>query len=161
MHPFGTYTPPALPSQREIDEAIALAEKFDLHRDCGWNSLFQICSKSHEGDTFTAYQIPAFASLGGQCHGTLLELALLHTLRPCAHCGNDIIFKGGWMLSCCSCLGDGCDDCAEAHQDEDGQDCGGGCDNIAENMNLPDAITKWNLTIAKQDAPKGLVKVCG
>lgn len=157
------YEPPPTPHPDQIREAIATAEEFDRRRDCGWNSLHRdrLSTDPEEAYVYTASMIPEFASLGSQCHATIIELALLSTLRPCAHCGNDIIFKGYYQLACCSCLGDGCDDCAEAHQDEHGEDCGGGCDAIAENMNLPDAITKWNLTIAKKDAPRGLVTVCG
>lgn len=36
----------------------------------------------------------------------------------------------------------------------------GGCGNCAENMNLEDAITKWNLNYG-DDGPRGMVAVLG
>ena len=149
--------------EKQIEEYIAEAQKlaalFDKQRHCGWNSM-QDFSEYYGEDTFTARNLPAFASLGSQCHGTIIELALLQTLRPCKHCGADTIFKGGYMLSCCSCLGDGCEDCAEASKSEEGEDCGGGCDSYAENANLQDAITKWNIQYG-DDGTTGRVQVVG
>jgi hypothetical protein len=137
-------------TQHTITEAMALADEFDKQRDCWWNSCHSLC-EYHEQPEFTARDIPEFASLGGDCYGTLRELALLHTLRPCKDCGGDILYKSNYQISCCSCFGE--------HEDcEDCQD--GGCRNFAENMNLPDAITRWNLHHG-DDGPRGRVQVVG
>lgn len=134
----------------QLADAILLADAFDTARHCGWNSS-QRLARCTGSPVFSADEVPPFDSLGDQCHGTLLELALLHTLRPCKKCGGDVLYKHGYGIGCCSCLGDH-DDC------EDCQD--GGCRCYAENANLPDAITRWNLEYGN-DGPRGKVTVLG
>ena len=138
------------PTNESVAEAAKLADEFDQQRHCGWNSSQNLC-EYHDQPEYQATDIPEFASLGAQCHGTLRELALLHTLRPCRECGGDTIYKSNYQISCCSCFGD--------HEDcEDCQD--GGCQSFAENANLPDAITRWNL-IYGDDGQRGRVQVLG
>jgi len=122
-------------TSRALVRAEVVALEFDKQRDCGWNSSNNMC-RYDDAPEYCAADVKPYASLGDQCHGTLHELALLHTLRPCKDCGSDHLYFGYYKVACCSCLGDR-DEC------EDCQD--GGCGNCAENMNLPDAITRWNL----------------
>jgi hypothetical protein len=129
--------------------AEALAVEFDKHRHCGWNNSH--IESDYDGEVLQASKVPQYASLGSQCWGTLQELALLHTLRPCKECGSEFLYKSAFQIACCSCLGDR-DDC---------EDCkAGGCGNCAENMNLQDAITKWNLHYG-DDGARGRVEVIG
>jgi hypothetical protein len=130
--------------------ALALADEFDQARRCDWNSRKKLC-EYHDQPNFRATEIPEFASLGYQCWGTLRELALLHTLRPCKECGNDTLYKHGYGIGCCSCLGDQ-DDCEDCNN--------GGCTCYAENGNLPDAITRWNLCYG-DSGERGRVQVVG
>lgn len=131
------------------DSLTALAAEFDRQRDCRWN--FTNLPRDYNSEEFFATDVPKFASLGDQCWGTILELALLHTLRPCKVCGGAFLYKSGYKIACCSCFGDheGCKECRD-----------GGCGNCAENMNLPDAITRWNLNYGDAGA-RGRVVVIG
>lgn len=138
------------PSGSSVSEAMQLADLFDRQRHCWWNSSQNLCEYRDQPE-YRATEIPEFASLGDQCWGTLRELALLHTLRPCKHCGGDTLYKSAYQIGCCSCLGDQ-DDCKECQS--------GGCRSFAENMNLPDAITKWNLHYG-DDGARGRVVVLG
>lgn len=138
-------------------EALAIAAEYDRQRDCYWNNTHLPDDYGHP--RLCARDFPEFASLGGSCHATLLELALLSTLRPCKHCGSDHIFFGYYKVSCCSCLDEsGCRDC-RGEPDDDGESCES-CQSLAINMNLPDAITLWNLKYA-DDGPTGRVVACG
>lgn len=141
--------PPPLPSPEEIHEALALADRFDQARHCGWNNSENLCE--YGVPEFTADMFPEFRSLGSQCYGSLRELALMATLRPCKECGGDTLFKSSYQIGCCSCLGsqDDCRDCQD-----------GGCRAFIENANLPDAITAWN-NIHGDDGPRGRVEVIG
>lgn len=143
-----TTTPP---TTEELTEAAATAAEFDTQRSCWWNSCNHMC-RYDDAPEFQANEVPAYASLGSMCWGTLLELALLHTLRPCKDCGGVVLYKSGYQIACCSCFGDSdrqCEDCEN-----------GGCKNCAENMNLPDAITRWNLWYGDTGAA-GRVEVIG
>lgn len=149
-----------LPTPDMIASAIALANEFDTERNCGWNSGKSLC-EYHDQPEYAATDFPEFQSLGPQCHGTLRELALLHTLRPCKDCGSDTLYASNYQIACCSCFGDP-DACENREEDiENGDDpeerC---CCNCAENMNLPDAITRWNL-FHGDDGPRGRVQVVG
>lgn len=143
-----------------LADAMTLADEFDKQRHCGWNSGQRLC-EYHEQKEYRATEIAEFRSLGDQCYGTLRELALLHTLRPCKDCGSDTLYKSNWQVSCCSCFGDS-ELCENRKEDiENGEDpddrC---CCNCAENANLPDAITRWNLHYG-DDGPRGRVQVLG
>jgi hypothetical protein len=137
------------PLSTTIESAKSLAQEFDRHRHCGWNS--SNVPSDYNSPDFDASNIPEFASLGNQCSGTIQELALLHTLRPCKACGGDILYKSNYQISCCSCFGDQ-DDCEDCKQ--------GGCRSFAENMNLTDAITRWNLHFG-DTGERGRVQVIG
>lgn len=125
---------------QEIALALIFAELFDTKRHCGWNDdKFSGASiaKEFSDDEYRASDIREFASMGSQCHATILELALLKTLEPCKDCGGDHLYVGDYSVACCSCAGpynDPCEDCQD-----------GGCRNYIENANLQDAITAWNL----------------
>lgn len=129
-------------NQSQITAALEFAQIYDKKRHCGWNdSAFSgsrgIRSQFPE-DIVCARDIPEFASMGGGCHGTILELALLTTLEPCKECGGDYLYAGDYWVACCTCAGpmeEPCEDCQD-----------GGCRNYIENSNLQDAITAWNLT---------------
>lgn len=138
-----------MPLSTVIESAESLAQEFDRQRHCGWNN--SNVPSDYNSPDFAASIIPAYASLGNQCWGTVQELALLHTLRPCKTCGGDTLYKSGYQIACCSCLGDQ-DDCEDCKH--------GGCHSFAENMNLPDAITKWNLHFGDA-GERGRVQVIG
>lgn len=140
--------PTIFPSDDDLKAAMDLADEFDRQRHCGWNNGQNLC-EYREQPVYQATDIKQISSLGWQCWGTPRELALLHTLRPCKHCGGDTLFKSNYQIGCCSCLGDDCEDCQE-----------GGCQNLAENANLPDAITRWNLHYG-DEGPRGRVEVVG
>lgn len=145
--------PALLPPSKEVSPAAvqhveAIAQEFDRQRSCWWN--FCHLKSDCDAPDLGAREVSEYASLGGQCWGTLQELALLHTLRPCKDCGGDFLYKSGFQIGCCSCLGewDDCDECEES------------CGNCAENMNLPDAITRWNLCYGDK-GERGRVQVIG
>lgn len=142
----------------DLAAVMAFAAEFDRRRSCWWNSMNHAC-RYDDVPEFHAGQIPEFASLGGQCYGTLLELAMCHTLRPCKACGSDHLYKSNYQIACCSCFGD-VESCEERKDDEEDGEEGERCCCSAENMNLPDAITLWNLQYA-DDGPVGRVVVCG
>jgi len=125
---------------QEIQMARVFAELFDLKRHCGWNNdkfYGERIAKVFSDEKHRASDILEYRSMGSQCHGTILELALLKTLEPCKDCGGDHLYVGDYSVACCSCAGPMSDPC------EDCQD--GGCRNYIENANLQDAITAWNL----------------
>lgn len=134
----------------KIKAAQARAAEFDRRRHCGWNNRERLCEYGEP--EFCATDFLEFASLGPHCYGTILELALLWTLRPCKQCGGDTLYKSSYQIGCCSCLGDQ-DDCTDCQFE-------GKCRSFAENANLPDAITKWNLQYGDGGEP-GRVLVCG
>jgi len=136
-------------TEADLRRVEQLACEFDAHRNCGWN--FLRFSSAGDDAVISAADVPAYASLGAGCWGTLQEIALLHTLRPCKTCGGEYLHKSNYQIGCCDCLGgrDECEECTD-----------GGCCNLAENMNLPDAITRWNLLYG-DDGPKGRVQVLG
>lgn len=150
--------PPPPPS--EVSAAIALADEFDKQRHCGWNSSQNLC-EYHNQPEYDATDIPEFRSLGDQCRGTLRELALLHTLRPCRTCESDTLYKSNYQVSCCACFGDP-EQCENRKEDiENGEDPDErGCCDCAENANLPDAITRWNLHYG-DSGTRGRVQVIG
>lgn len=138
--------------REKIRRCIRLAAEFDRRRDCHWNFHGLEAGNRYDPDVYAATDLPQFKALGSMCYGSVLDLALLSTLRPCRKCGGDTLYKSGFQISCCSCFGqEGCPEC------EDGQAT---CNAYAENMNLPDAITRWNLLNAKATR-RGLVQVIG
>lgn len=146
-----------IPFPTTIAEAMAIAAEFDKQRSCWWND--GNVPRDYLQLDYRATDFPETASLGDCCWGDLMELALLTTLRPC-RCGNTRLYKSGYQIACCQCFGDGdveCDDCRKERKEGDGPaDCGA----CAENMNLRDAITLWNLRYSA-DGPAGQVEVVG
>lgn len=139
------------PDAAELAEAARTAAEFDRQRSCWWNHSNHMC-RYDDRPIFRATEVPAYASLGAMCWADLHELSLLHTLRPCKDCGATVLHKGAYQIACCSCFGATdakCEDCQDS-----------GCKNCAENMNLPDAITRWNLHYGDSGAV-GRVEVIG
>lgn len=136
------------PFPKTITEAMAIAAEFDRERHCRWNFSHVPRNPLPPDDVdYCATDFPETASLGDACWGDLMELALLTTLRPCK-CGSDHLYKSNHQIACCECFGeDGCREETDCHQ-------------CAENMNLRDAITLWNLRFAA-DGPPGKVQVIG
>ena len=157
---------PADLSDAKVEKAEAQAQEFDRQRNCSWN--YDHLRLDRNAPDFSALKVPRYASLGGQCWGTLEELALLHTLRPCKDCGSTILYKSNFQIACCSCFGE--DECENRDVDEAdaAEDAANGvtetpeegCHNCAENMNLRDAITRWNILYG-DNGERGRVEVVG
>ena len=151
---FSVPDAPATFTPADLERVEALAQEFDRQRHCGWNC--DNVRSDYDAPDFEASDVPPYASLGAQCTATLQELALLHTLRRCKDCGSEFLYKSAYQIACCSCFGE--DECREREEEKaEGME---GCHNCATNMNLPDAITRWNLHHGDQ-GERGRVQVIG